>query len=286
MEEETYAKSKWADILGVSSSGYYSWLKEHNTRVSRNDQLRPLIIQVFKEGQGVYGAERICGILRTHGERASFPVVSRVMREERLSSKHTKRRQRSLTDSKAARDDSYKNLVKDLDINKRFQVLSSDITYISTGQGFEYQCNILDVYTKEVLGTAQGSNMKAELVERAIRLALARHDLPKGIYFHSDRGSQYTSNLIKGLLKELGWFASYSRVGKPGDNAWSESFFALLKKEVIHGANFKTRIEARDKVFSYIYDFYNTTRKQKSLGYLSPHEFVKSLEANALASVA
>ncbi len=286
MEEEPYAKSKWAKALGVSTSGYYSWLKERDNRVSRCDKLRPFVLQIFKEGRGVYGAERICGILRTRGMRASFPVVSRVMREKGISSRHMKRKQRSLTDSRAARDDSYKNLVRDLEVTGRYQVLSSDITYIPTAQGFEYQCNIIDVYSKEVLGTAQGPNMKAELVEKAIRLAVARHDLPDRLYFHTDRGSQYTSKLIRRLIRELKWHASYSRVGKPGDNAWSESFFALLKKEVVHGANFKTRDEARDKIFSYIYDFYNPTRKQKSLGYLSPHEFVESLESKALANVA
>ncbi|NLY37116.1 MAG: hypothetical protein GX046_07765 [Tissierellia bacterium] len=90
------------------------------------------------------------------------------MKEEKLVSRHMRRKQRSLTDSSAARDDSYKNLVRDLEITMGFQVLSSDITYIPTAQGFEYQCNIIDIHTKEVLGTAQRSNMKAGLVEEEI----------------------------------------------------------------------------------------------------------------------
>ena len=264
MKGEPYAKSKCAEALGVLTSGYYSWLKERDNRISRKDQLRPFVLQVFKEGRGVYGTERICGILRTRGIRASFPVVSRVMEEEGLTSRHLKRKQRSLTDSSAARDDSFENLVRDLEVTGCYQVLSSDITYIPTAQGFEYQCNIIDVYTKEVLGTSQGPNMKAELVEKAIRLAVARHDLPEGLYFHTDRGSQYTSKLIRRLIKELKWLASYSRVGKP-ETMLGAKFLRFTEKKVVHGANFKTRDEARDKIFSYIYDFYNPTRKQKSL---------------------
>lgn len=287
MEEEThYAKSKWAETLGVSTSGYYTWLAERDTRVERKDQLKPHILRIFKAGKGCYGAERICGILRTEGERASFPVVSRIMKEEKLASKHTKRRQRSLTDSSAARDNSYENLIKDLKIDRRYQVLTSDITYVPTAEGFDYLVKIIDVYTKEVLASAQQSNMKAELVTEALQRATDRHVLPEGVIFHSDRGSQYTSNLVKDFLKKLKWQASYSRVGKPGDNAWSESFFALLKKEVIHGANFKTREEARQRIFEYIYSFYNTQRKQKSLGYLSPKEFIKSLRERELEKVA
>lgn len=287
MEEETlYAKSKWATTLGVSTSGYYTWLKEREFRVERKDQLRPDVLRVFAQGRGSYGAEKICCILRTEGKKASFGVVSTIMREEGISSKHMKRRQRSLTDSTAARDESYQNLVKDLEITGPFQVLSSDITYIPTAQGFDYHVQVMDVYTKQVLGSAQKPHMKAELVTEAIERAIDRYHLSEGIYFHSDRGSQYTSRLVKETLESLGWKASYSRVGKPGDNAWSESFFALLKKEVVHGANFKTREEAHQSVFEYIYDFYNPSRKQKALGHLSPNEFALSLQEQALEKVA
>lgn len=279
MEEEPhYAKAKWAKTLGVSPSGYYTWIQERDSRTPRKDQLREDVKRVFWEGQEAYGAERICGILRTEGKKASFPIVSTIMAEEKLTSKHCVRRQRSLTDSSAARDDRYKNLVKDLEITKPLQVASSDITYIRTTQGFEYLCQIIDVYTKEVLGSAQAAHMKSELVWEAIQRAVDRHPLPAGLLFHSDRGSQYTSKLITQTVENLGWRASYSRVGKLGDNAWSESFFALLKKEVVHGANFSTREEARQRIFEYIYGFYNTQRKQKLLGYRSPDEFAANTQ--------
>ena len=112
MEEETlYAKSKWAKTLGLSISGYYTRLKEREFRIERKDQLRPDVLGVFAQGRGSYGAEKSCCLLRTEGKKASFGVVSTIMQEEGISSKHMKRRQRSLTDSKAARDKRYRNLV-------------------------------------------------------------------------------------------------------------------------------------------------------------------------------
>lgn len=282
MEAETrYAKVKWARTLGVSPSGYYTWLSERDTRTSRKDQLREDVKRIFKAGQKAYGAERICSILRREGKQASFRVVSTIMTEEKLQSKHAQRRQRSLTDSSAARSEAYKNHVKDMDIKKAYQVLSSDITYIRTAQGFEYLCQIIDVHTRQILGSAQASHMRSELVAEAIECAVHRHPLGPGVIFHSDRGSQYTSKLVTRMLTRLKWIASYSRVGKPGDNAWSESFFALLKKEVVHGANFRTREAARQRIFEYIYSFYNTSRKQKKLGYQSPYEFAASLHDQA-----
>ena len=78
-----------------------------------------------------------------------------------------------------------------------------------------------------------------------------------------------------GLLKKFGIKQSFSRVGMPGDNAWSESFFANLKKEQVHWRQYKTVEEARDSIFEYIEVFYNRRRVQKRLGYLSPMQWLK-----------
>jgi len=79
---------------------------------------------------------------------------------------------------------------------------------------------------------------------------------------------------------------SFSRVGKPGDNAWSESFFANLKKEAVHWRHFKTREEARQGIFAYIEGFYNTRRIQKRLDYLSPIQWLRRWEDEHLLVVA
>lgn len=119
--------------------------------IQADNTLRKKVISVFKEGQGVYGAERICGILRRNGDSASYPVVKRIMAQEGLNSCHLRRRQRSLTDSRKARGDEYRNLTKELEITRPLQVLSSDISYIRTGEGFDYLCQIRDVCSNIVL---------------------------------------------------------------------------------------------------------------------------------------
>ena len=99
------------------------------------------------------------------------------------------------------------------------------------------------------------------------------HCLP-GTIFHSDRGSQYTACDNQKLIASFGWKQSYSRVGKPGDNAWRESFFSNLKKEIVHWDHFTTREEARQKIFTYIETYYNRQRVQKRFGYLSPIDYL------------
>ena len=274
-QQDQHAKQKWAKVLGVSTSGYYTWLQERDIRAARDEATRDMVKELFQEeGKGTYGAERICGCMRRDGKKASFRKVKRIMNAEGLKSSHTRRRQRSLTDSRKARGSSYQQLTKNLEIDRPFQVLSSDISYIRTKEGFDYLCQVRDVHTNAVLAVHQQSRMSADLVSKTVKKVLARWDVPEGIIFHSDRGSQYTAKEVMELIEMYGWRQSFSRVGKPGDNSWSESFFAILKKEIIHWRQYETREEARQAVFEYVEVFYNRQRAQKRLGYLSPLEFL------------
>lgn len=278
-----FARVKWAGKLGVSTSGYYTWLHDRKRRQAVENSRREKVIAVFNEGQGVYGVDRICGILRRDGDSVSYPVVKRIMAQEDLKSCHCRRRQRPLTDSRKARGDEYRNLTKGLKITAPFQVLSSDISYIRTGEGFDYLCQIRDVHTNTVLAACQMENMKKELVLKTLKAAQNRWRLPAGMIFHSDRGSQYTSAEVMAQVAAYGWKQSFSAVGRPGDNAWSESFFSILKKEAVHWRFYPTREAARQAIFEYIEVFYNRRRVQKRLGYLSPIQFLNAWQQQTLA---
>jgi putative transposase len=136
---------------------------------------------------------------------------------------------------------------------------------------------IKDIVTGEVLGDHMADRMTKELVIKAMLGMLARHEIADGCIFHSDRGSQYTSKAVIGLLLQYGLRQSFSRVGMPGDNAWSESIFTTMRKELIHWTHYETKESVRAAVFEYIYCFYNVKRIQKRLGYMSPTEYLRSL---------
>ena len=205
------------------------------------------------------------------------------MAEEGLKSCHCRRLQRSLTNSKKARGDKYKNLTKGLELSRAFQVLSSDLRYIRAGEGFDYLCQIRNVYTNTVRASCQTENMKKELILKTLKAAQDRWHLPANVIFHSDRGSQYTSAEVMAQVASYGWWQSFSAVGRPGDNAWSESFFSVLKKEIVHWRFDPTREAARQAIFEYIEVFYNRIRVQKRLGYLSPLQFLNACSQKALA---
>jgi len=276
MEEHLeYAAAKWAKMLKVSLSGFHAYLKRKDKRAETERIYREQIRKYFEEGRGTYGVDRICGLMRKDGSKASYARVKHLMEEMGMVSIHRRRRQRSLTDSRKARGDGYENLTKGLEITEPFQVISSDISYIRTEEGFGYICQVRDVVSNVVLAECMAEHMKSELVTDTIRQAVKRWHLPDGTIFHSDRGSQYTSDMVVSLLKNHGMRQSFSRTGMPGDNAWSESFFANMKKEKVHWMHFKTIDEARQILFEYIEVFYNRKRAQKRLMYLSPVQWLK-----------
>ena len=167
-------------------------------RESRIEVYDALAHKIFDENKGRYGADRICGEMRRQGGTASFDKVRRSMERQGLKSVHLRRRQRSLTDSSKARGDGYPNLTRDLDIVALFQLLSSDITYIQTQEGFMYLCQVKDVMSGLILAQSMSDRMKSELVTDTIRKVVCGWNLPPGCIFHSDRGSQYTSAATRG----------------------------------------------------------------------------------------
>jgi putative transposase len=272
-EREEYPVVKWARFFEVSTSGYYEWKRKRTARRAQERSYREWIRAIFEGSEGTYGAERISAELRKSGQRASYRKVKRAMNEMGLRSVH-QRRVKSLTDSRKARGDEYVNILKNKVITAPLTALSSDISYIPTNEGFLYVCQVKDIVSNTILAEHMSERMTRELVLNTIRAAHKRYHLSSGTIFHSDRGSQYTSNEVKALLSKLGYRQSFSRVGMPGDNAWSESFFSILKKEAVFPVRFQTRDQARHTIFAYIEGFYNTRRIQKALGYLSPAQWL------------
>ena len=271
-EHAEYPAAKWARFYQVSNSGYYDYLRAKEARIEKETEYKIEIKRIFEASGGTYGPERICGVLRKSGHTASYRKVSGYMGELGLSSIHNRHRTRSLTDSRKARGEGYANLLRGNNYDLPRTAVSSDITYLKSGEGWLYLCTVKDIVSGEILGTSTSENMKKELAIRAFLNAQSRYGLGSGTIFHSDRGSQYTSNDFITTLAQYGVTQSFSRVGMPGDNAWSESFFATLKKECIHFRHFATRDELRQAVFEWIECFYNTRRVQERLGYMTPNE--------------
>ena len=152
---------------------------------------------------------------------------------------------------------------------------TSDITYIRTSEGWLYLAVILDLWSRSVISWSADKYMDENLVIRTLDKAIAVRGKQKNLIFHSDRGSQFASLRVRMLLEQNEIRQSMSSKGNCYDNAPTESFFSTLKRELVCRENFKTREEAKQKLFEYIEVFYNRKRRHSSLGYLSPLDFEK-----------
>lgn len=126
------------------------------------------------------------------------------------------------------------------------------------------------------------SSMQAELVNKALLMAIWQRKPSKGLIWHTDRGSQYASNSHLEIIRQHDIKQSMSRKGNCWDNAVAESFFNSLKTELTHQCKFKNREEARNVIFEYIEVFYNRIRIHSANNYLSPVEFEALAETQTL----
>ena len=152
-----------------------------------------------------------------------------------------------------------------------FQLLTGDITYIWTREGWLYLAIVLDVFSRRIVGWSTSRHIDAALVCAAMRRALCGRVINQPVIFHSDRGSQYCSKIFRAMLKDA--HVEQSQGISCYDNAITESFFHTFKIECIYFETFNSRHAAHATVFEYIEAYYNRTRRHTSIKNMSPVRF-------------
>jgi len=271
----TFRLKKMCQVFAVSKSGYYAWRKRTQSKTKRaNELLLAKIHEVFHGSHQHYGSRRVWFELRLRGIICSKNRVARLMRQDELKSRRT-RKFKATTNSKHKLPIAPNLINKNFVVKQPNRVWVSDITYLWTWEGWMYLAVIIDLYSRQVVGWAMSTRINKELVLSAIIQAIGRRKPNLGLIFHSDRGSQYASYEVRKLLQKYQILQSMSNKGDCFDNAVSEAFFATLKLELVYPDFFETRLEACSEVFEYIEIFYNRQRLHSTLNYLSPLQFEK-----------
>lgn len=260
-------------VLEVSKAGYYAWVKRPpSTRAREDAALVTTIRDIHQESGRTYGSPRVHRELRAQGVRHGEKRIARLMRRAGIRAK-TVRRFRVTTQSDHPHPVAPNVLERQFSETTPDRVWVGDITYLSTREGWLYLAVVLDLATRRVIGWSMRHTLERGLTLDALGMAIERRRPGPGVLVHTDRGSQYASGDYRALLAAHGMRCSMSRRGDCWDNAVAESFFATLKRELVDGADWRTRDEARSAVFRYIETWYNRRRRHSTLGYLSPEEF-------------
>jgi transposase InsO family protein len=265
------------ETLEVSTAGYYAWRQRPvSPSQQRRDSLVVDIRAVHAEVKRRYGSPRIHAELIARGRPCCVNTVAKLMHDNDIHAK-TARKFRHTTDSNHDLPVADNLLDRQFDPATPNESWVADITYIATREGWLYLAAVEDLYSRMVVGWSMAEHMESRLVVDALEMAVERRLPGEELLAHSDRGGQYASEHYQILLAKHGIECSMSRRGDCWDNAPMESFFASLKKELVHDADFATRAEARAAIFEYIEVFYNVQRRHSSLGYVSPLEYEQSV---------
>lgn len=280
-EKANYSISRMARLLKVSRSGYYKWADLQGRKASGRDSreefrknLDKKIREFWDGSEQTYGAPRITSDLHEEGIFVDKKTVAKAMRRMGIEG-ISPRSWVPVTTIPGTTPHSLPDLVKRAwDQGELNKVWISDTTYLRTGEGWLYLCAIRDGHSRRVLGWAMDATHTTDLVERALRMAhTLRGEVPDGVVFHADRGTQFTSDQLYQVCRELGINQSVGRTGVCFDNAMAESFWSTLKTEFYDRRKWATRDEARREVARWIEVFYNRRRRHSSIGNQSPVDF-------------
>ena len=234
--------------------------------------MTPQVRAVFWEHKRRYGARRIVRELSKHGTCCGPRRVARLMREMGLKAIQPKSFRPRTTDSRHCLGYS-PNLLSASPMPRGVDVVwVGDITYIPmAGNGFLYLALLMDLYSRRIVGQEIQANMKEPLVLAALRSAIACRQPGVDLLHHTDRGGQYAGNEYRRVLARARMRQSMSRADNCYDNAFMESCFGSIKRE-LEMECYENEVIARKEIFEYI-RYYNTRRLHSSLGYLAPEEF-------------
>ena len=281
-------------VLEVSRSGYHAWTnRPPSPRALEDARLTARIGELFKLRRKVYGSPRIWSdLVLEDGERISRKRVERLMRQAGLSGLQEKKWRSTTVRVPGVRvaDDL---LDRDFAAEAPNRCWVADITYLRTWEGWLYLVAVQDLFSRRIVGWSMADHMRTELVSDALQMALAHRRPERGLIWHSDQGGQFVSLAFGQQARAAGIAQSMGSRGDCYDNAVAKSFFATLKKELIHRRSWPTKAELRTEVFDYIEVFYNRQRRHRTLGQISPAEFEKQhseldgpgLAASPLASL-
>ncbi|NFV12492.1 IS3 family transposase [Clostridium sp. FAM 1755] len=146
------------------------------------------------------------------------------------------------------------------------------MTYIPTKKGTLYLAVFFYTYSKKVVGWSMSKKMKNTLVIYDFTQAYGKEHPSQGLIVHTDQGSQFTGGRFSALLSKYISVHSNSRKGNPYDNAVMESFYRIIKRELIQDVKYKTHEQAQKEIFKYIEAWYNRKRLHSSINYMIPYQ--------------
>jgi len=229
-------------LLGVKSNAYYTYMLRLQNKPTDPewDEKVDFVRELVVSSDYTYGSRRITRAMNICGYRITRNEAKKLMEAADVAVKQRKK-------YKVTTDSNHNKPLFENVLDRNFKVLTpdqayvGDITYIWTGEGWLYLAVFIDLFSRKVVGWSLNKRMTADLVCKALSMAIGQRQPAPGLIVHSDRGSQYASHAYRKLLERHQFIGSMSRKGNCWDNAVAESFFGTLKQERVQWRYYQTR---------------------------------------------
>ena len=259
------------EVYGVSRFGYASWkARGPSNHAKRDIELTYHIERLFGDVDGIYGSPKIHELLKYEGISVGQKRIARLMQENQLKARCSR-----IYKNNTHMDRFYASIgneIHEMEATGPDQIWVGDVTYLRVNKEWRYLAMVMDKFSRKIIGWSLSAKRNVDLSLTAFKRAASNRLLQPGLYFHSDRGSEYVAHKYQQWLEKNGIIQSMNRMGTMNDNAEMESFFHQFKAERLHGNDYRTEKELRAVIIEYV-RFYNEKRIHSSLEYLTPVQY-------------
>jgi transposase InsO family protein len=259
-------------LFGKTRQAYYKQKKE-TYKESINEDLVLTVVKKIRETQKRTGGRKLLEMVREKVDQEQLMGRDAFFNLLRSHGLHVRKRKfRAVTTNSFHWLHKYPNLIKGLSPERPNHLWVSDITYISTDNGFLYLYLITDAYSRKIIGWHLSDNLGSDNAILALFMAISQLPANCGeIIHHSDRGIQYCSLKYVKILEANGIKISMTENGDPYENAIAERVNGILKTEWLYDMNLHNYTESKEAI-EQIIRIYNTERLHSSIEMLTPDQ--------------
>lgn len=263
--------SKACELFGITRQAIYQQEKRQRQRIA---VLRPVnqMVQKIRQLMPRIGTRKLYGMIKPEltakGIKLGRDGLFDFLRARHLLIKP----KRSYTKTTYSRHwmKKHPNLFADMVVSRPEQAFVSDITYVESDEGVHYLSLVTDACFRKIMGYELSHTMKASDTVKALRKAAANRTTTEPLIHHSDRGSQYCSELYQKELRKHDIDPSMTDGYDCYQNAMAERINGILKQEFLL-YRCKTFEDLKVLVAESI-NTYNAVRPHLSLGMKTPEQ--------------
>jgi transposase InsO family protein len=269
-------------LFGVTRQAHYKYVRKEKKSLIEAEVIIKMAEQVRKIHPRIGGRKMLILLeprFKEHGIKMGRDAFFELLSMYGMLIRPRKRKW--LTTWSRHRFRKYKNLVKEMNVERVNQVWVGDITYLKTKKGHLYLSFITDAYSRKVVGYDVADNLGSVNALHALKMAI--NSLPGGavnLIHHSDRGVQYCCNEYVEELNQRGVRISMTENGDPLENAIAERVNGIVKNEYLVFKPIINKEQAKE-ILKEAVTVYNQLRPHMSIGYKTPEEVhLNNLQVN------